>query len=349
MPERKAFKSYAKPVAELVAGVVIVVIIVTLLHYTLAAYKGTSLPEGWALIRPPDEVSTLVIVNDTVWTGGKNGLVLISRTNKTRVPVPGDPPPFGFVRAIIMDSQGRIWVGHDGGLARYDSGVWHILSGGGQDSYPFNEALSLHETKSGRIWAGSREGIAWFGDGSWHRESPDGGLRLATTDVLYEDSHQALWIGSADPNRGGLYRFMNGSWAYYSVDNGLPHQAVRMILESRDGAILIATGFSDQGGLLRIQGDKHSVLLKTDGLAADNSRSVYEDSKGRLWVGSEYDGIAIRDNGNWSIITTANGLAGNELKVMKEDETGGYWLGTSGGLNWVRSGEYLVSCGCSSS
>ena len=119
-----------------------------------------------------------------------------------------------------------------------------------------------------------------------------------------------------------------------------------MIYQDREGAVWIATGFSTQGGLLRIQNGKWTVMEKEDGLAADNSRAVYEDSLGRLWVGSEYDGIAIRNGTTWRIVTTKNGLAGNELKTVKEDSDGGYWLGTSGGLNWVKSGKDVISCGC---
>jgi len=349
MPVKKTHRQYLKAAAELVIGILIVVIAVTALNYTSVAYKGVTLPEGWAIIQPPGEVSTLVIVNDTVWTGGKDGLILINRFNRTRVAVPGNPPPFGFVRAIIQDHEGRVWVGHDGGLARYDAGGWQVLSGSENGSYPFPEALSLLDTRSGTIWAGSRSGIAWYRDGSWHKESPDEGFRLATTDVLFEDRDGTILIGSADPNRGGLYMFTNGTWTYYSGENGLPHQSVRMISQSRDGTIWIATGFSNQGGLLRIQQGNWTILLKRDGLSADNARSVYEDSQGRLWVGSEYDGIAIRNGTTWRILTTANGLAGNELKAVQEDDSGGYWLGTSGGLNWIRSGDLVISCGCKSS
>jgi ligand-binding sensor domain-containing protein len=349
MPDEKVPRKYIKAVAELVIGILIVIIAVAALHYTSVAYKGVTLPEGWAIIQPPGEVSTLVIVNDTVWTGGKDGLILIDRINKTRIPVQGNPPPFGFVRSVMRDRDGRIWVGHDGGLARFDADGWHVLSGSENGSYPFAEALSLLETQSGTIWAGSRGGIAWYGGGTWHEVSPDGGLRLASTDVLFEDRNQTIWIGSADPNRGGLYTLSNGIWTYYSGENGLPHQSVRMVAQSRDGTTWIATGFSDQGGLLIIQNGNRTILSKKEGLSADNARSVYEDSQGRLWVGSEYDGVAISNGTSWRIITTANGLAGNELKVVQEDDSGGYWLGTSGGLNWVRSGDLVLSCGCKSS
>lgn len=349
MPDKMALIRYGKPVLELVIGIVIVILVVTALNYTSLAYKEISVPEGWAIIHPPNEVSTLVIVNDTIWTGGKDGLVLINRFNKTRVPIPGNAPSFGFVRAIIRDHTGGIWVGHDGGLARYNTGGWYVLSGSQNWSYPFPEALSLLETQDGAIWAGARGGIARYGNGSWQVESPKGGLRLATVDVLFEDQDRTIWIGSADPNNGGLYTLLNGKWTFYSGENGLPHQAVRMVSEDRNGTIWVATGFSNQGGLLRIQHGNWTVLSKRDGLSADNARSIYEDSQGRLWVGSEYDGIAIQNGTTWRILTTTNGLAGNELKVVKEDGDGAYWLGTSGGLNWIRSGDLVVSCGCTSS
>ena len=90
MPGSKGIKPYIRPITELIIGVLIIIIAVFAINYTTLVYKGNSLPEGFAIIRPPGEVSTLIIENDTVWTGGKEGLVLISRSGKTRVPLPGN-------------------------------------------------------------------------------------------------------------------------------------------------------------------------------------------------------------------------------------------------------------------
>ncbi len=62
---------------------------------------------------------------------------------------------------------------------------------------------------------------------------------------------------------------------------------------------------------------------------------MYEDAEGRMWIGSEYDGIAAGSPGSWKILTNKDGLAGYEVKVMVQDMDSMYWFGTNGGLNRV--------------
>jgi ligand-binding sensor domain-containing protein len=64
---------------------------------------------------------------------------------------------------------------------------------------------------------------------------------------------------------------------------------------------------------------------------------VYEDTLGRIWIGSEYDGVAVGAPGSWKVLTEKNGLAGYEVKVLMQDDDGTYWLGTNSGLNRVES------------
>jgi len=65
---------------------------------------------------------------------------------------------------------------------------------------------------------------------------------------------------------------------------------------------------------------------------------VYEDDAGRMWIGSEYDGISVGSPGSWTILTEKDGLAGYEVKVMARDTDGTYWLGTNSGLNRIEKG-----------
>jgi ligand-binding sensor domain-containing protein len=111
-----------------------------------------------------------------------------------------------------------------------------------------------------------------------------------------------------------------------------------MITQTRDGAVWVASGFANSGGAVVDRQGSWSNLTFSDGLAGEATRTVYEDLAGRMWVGSEYDGIAVRSNGTWHIVTTREGLAGQEVKIMTEDTDGTYWLGTNGGLNRVDPG-----------
>ena len=94
---------------------------------------------------------------------------------------------------------------------------------------------------------------------------------------------------------------------------------------------------------------KTGEITVSDGIAGEKVRSLFLDSSGRLWVGSEYDGLAvfydfkISDTGRFShsgpiILTTDNGLPNNEVKVISEASDGNIWVGTRSGLLRIDKG-----------
>jgi len=341
MKQQAKLIHYIFLVGEVIVGILFVMAIVFLLNFMTGIMNPQVVPTGWKIIRPPDEVSALIIDNDTVWTGGKNGLILINRNQSSQIPKPAGTPQFGFVHALLKDHTDAMWVAHDGGLACYRNGAWNTVSGA-----PFRRALSLLEDRQGRIWVGSDAMVAYYDGKSWMTESPADGMRLASIDVLYEDHNGTIWMGCSAPSNAGLYKLNGTSWRYYSVEDGLPHQTVRAISQSRNGTIWIATGFSNNGGLVEVKDGNWTVSTTHEGLAGNVTRSVYEDRSGRIWVGSEYDGMVVFDHGKRHILTTKEGLAGNEVKVMAEDDNGVFWLGTSGGLTRIESSFLFANCSC---
>jgi ligand-binding sensor domain-containing protein len=322
-------------IAQLAGGVAIVVIALFAAGAVIGYVQENTTPEGWQIIRPPAEVSALLVAGDTVWTGGKDGVILIDRTSGTRLPLPAKAPDFNHVRAIISDSTGGIWIAHDGGLVEFRSGVWTVHAPG--EGVPVRKCLSIIERRDGTLLVGS-EGLIGVYDGhDWTQFSIPPGTTIASADVLFEDSSSDLWIGSGHPTLGGLYRVNGTGWQSFSIRDGLPHNSVRMIMQARDGAIWVATGFASHGGAARYSDGRWTNLTKDDGLAGESTRSVFEDQDGRLWIGSEYDGIAVSDGGAWHVIGEQDGLAGNEVKIMAQDTGGVYWLGTNHGLSRIQN------------
>ena len=76
-------------------------------------------------------------------------------------------------------------------------------------------------------------------------------------------------------------------------------------------------------------------LTKENGLAGEKIRSLFEDSQKRLWVGSEYAGLAILYDNKSIILTKKTGLAGDEIKVIIEDTDNNMWIGTREGLTKI--------------
>jgi ligand-binding sensor domain-containing protein len=315
----------------LIAGILIIAVTVVFLQNLLGFVKISSTPSGWQIIRPPQEVSTLIIENEWVWTGGKDGLILINRSTGTRINPAEPAPSFGYVRQILRDSRGGIWVGHDNGLACYRNGSWQVIAP--SPEVPFLRVLSIAEFPHNAMVIGTDTDVLVFKEGSWRSLLGNNSPSIASADVLFVDRDNTLWIGCGSPTHGGLYSLNGTSWSVFSEKDGLPHPSVRAITQTRDGAVWVATGFSRHGGAARYFAGSITNLTKNDGLAGESTRSVYQDTRGRMWIGSEYDGITVLVNGTEKILTEKEGLAGNEVKIMLQDRDGNYWFGTNKGLS----------------
>ena len=72
-----------------------------------------------------------------------------------------------WVRSIIRDSRGFLWVGTQNGLSRYDGISFRTYRYAPNDprALPFSVAGVLHEDRAGRLWVGSSwadSGIAYY-------------------------------------------------------------------------------------------------------------------------------------------------------------------------------------------
>lgn len=317
------------------AGILIIVAVILVAGFLLSHVQMLSTPAGFTIIRPPDEVSTILVDGDIVWTGGKGGVILFDRINRSRQLLPPGAPEFGYVRGIGKDPGGSVWIAHDGGIARFSQNAWTVFDE--HTGAPFSKALSVISRADGSIWVGTEGKIVQYTNGSWIEIVPPPSITLASADALLFDSSGDLWIGCGSSTHGGLFRYNGRNWTVYGMDNGLPHPVVRDVTESADGAIWVATGFANHGGAARYYGGNWTAFTTSDGLAGPSTRSVYEDKSGRMWIGSEYDGVLLRNKTSDRILTKKDGLAGNEVKVVREDQEGTFWIGTEGGLSVINA------------
>jgi len=321
------------------AGILIIVAAVLVAGFLLSHAQMLSTPSGFTIIRPPDEVSTILVDGDMVWTGGKGGVILFDRINRSRQPLPNGAPQFGYVRGIAKDPKGSVWIAHDGGLARLSHNSWTVFDE--HNGAPFSKALSVISQADRSIWVGTEGKIVQYMNGTWIEIVPPPSITLASADALFFDSSGDLWIGCGSSTHGGLFRYDGRNWTVYGTDNGLPHPVVRDVTQSVDGAIWVATGFANHGGAARYFGGYWTAFTTADGLPGPSTRSVYEDNSGRMWIGSEYDGVLLRNTTADRILTRKDGLAGNEVKVVREDWEGTFWIGTEGGLSVINADALL--------
>ena len=59
---------------------------------------------------------------------------------------------------------------------------------------------------------------------------------------------------------------------------------------------------------------------------------LFEDSRGNMWIGTDYDGVCIYNHSLYSSFSTADGLPSKKIKNFQEDKNGRMWIQTDAGL-----------------
>jgi ligand-binding sensor domain-containing protein len=312
------------------------------LAFSFVRSSGPKPLPGIAVIRPPHEVYTLALQGETVWAGGREGLFAIERkTGALRRQVSADVP-LRYVRALLVDPDGALWVGHPEGLTRIEGESARTFTK--KDGLPDDRVNCLMLDSKGRLWAGTWGGAAFRENGAWRTLTTKEGLLDDMVNVALEAADGSLWFGSFTAPRGGLTVLHGGKSQHFTTRNGLPHNNVNGILQDSSGAVWVATGYLDRGGLCRfVRGSDgwrlDAVLTEKEGLAGAKARSVFQDRHGLYWIGSEYDGMAVWDGNHWGYLTEKDGLSSSETKALLQDEDGGLWMGTSDGVTWLRGGQ----------
>lgn len=126
---------------------------------------------------------------------------------------------------------------------------------------------------------------------------------------------------------------LNVSYAtvLYGASNGLPTSDATCILCSSDGRIWIG-GYA---GVIVYDGKNFERLDSTDGLTS--ARALFEDSEGRIWVGTNDNGIVVLDGDTSIRYTYEEGLPSSSVRAFSEDRDGNVFAGTTAGLVYVDS------------
>ncbi len=259
------------------------------------------------------------------------------------------------VLAVRQDSEGRVWLGTDGGgLFAFSAGAPSIrvesIGGagpqvqdgspsGGQspDSAPAGRVVTrLEPVGTAGLWYGSYAGGLTYLDRATGRE------RKYVHDSRNPTSlaHDNVWDLALDP-AGGLWVGLLGggvdylpaggtSFVHFGAGaDGLSDIQVKDLLLDRDGRHLwIAT---ERGGLNRLDrttGTIQRFRQSPDGLASDRLQSLFQDRQGHLWIGTEDRGLCRYDTHTGRFLTfgVANGYPFDRISGIVADTAGHLWI-----------------------
>ena len=242
------------------------------------------------------------------------------------------------VEHLMQDHKGEIWIGTRNGLQRYNG--YEIISYfndiNNPNSLPHNTITALFEDSRKRIWVATDKGVCQFRPesndfnvitGDYKRmnsiiETSSGkivftGQQLAWYDeenqciVNVERRPESYIIASAIDSNDNIFVASNTSIMYY--DTSL-NQATQINSEY----------FSD-------------FLTGFDGIVP-----LFFDSRGRLWVGRNGDGVMWIDLAKGtSKIYRPDEISDGTVRKITEDKSHRIWLGTEKGLTIINPDESI--------
>ena len=192
--------------------------------------------------------------------------------------------PSGEIRAIMQDSRGFLWVGTMNGLYRYDGYAFKNYPVVFSDTRKISSAYIfwILEDQNANLWLGTKGGnglLYWKRkDETFHqfKHSPDDTTTIGNDRVptLLLDKNGYLWVGTYG---GGLCR------------SSIPMQDIP------------EDSIPRQLTFKRYRHDPHN----RSGLPSDIITYLYEDSKSRIWIGTD-NGLSIMEGQNQGIIRFMN-------------------------------------------
>ena len=230
----------------------------------------------------------------------------------------------GFIRVMLLDHRGRLWVAKDrGALVCLERGsVIHAFSK--KDGLSTYQIRSMAEDKQGVIWLSDSQGVIFsVQKGIVKKYGALNGLTEEGPCFLASDMNGLLWFSRA----GKVGIFSN---EVFEIAFTLGKSSAILHTACTGGVWL----FADRQ-LYRVreaaEPQPFGNLLPVN--AGVQVTSLYEDRKGRLWAGTPSDGLFYLDKQGWRRVLISH----PSILSISEDSEGNIWVGTQGGgLNRVR-------------
>jgi signal transduction histidine kinase/ligand-binding sensor domain-containing protein len=308
----------------------------------------------------------------TVWAGSVGEGLFEFKGGKLVVVNAGAGLSDNLIEALLVDQQGKLWVGTHGGLNLLCPIKVTVLSH--NEGLDYGAVQGLAEIKPGVAWAVQPDGIYQW-DAKTFRRLFLGQLspQEPSVNTLLGASDKTCWVGGihgllhfmnplaaeedgatpaltnlnisalAEDSKGGiwagthegaLWHLSGGDW--HKLSNSPERYPITAIVPDGAGSLWVGT---EGDGLYRISGESYGRCQKVSGLPGAWIRTLYLDAEGELWIGTYGDGLSRLKAGVITTFTTREGLPDNTISQILEDQGGNLWLGGDRGISRIKKSD----------
>ena len=228
--------------------------------------------------------------------------------------------PNRVVRAMLLDREGRLWLGMDRGpIVCISPGATKVWT-----NAPDARATYMAQDGDGGIWITYADGgLTGIKNGRVRVFNKAQGWPEAGVSSIASDVAGRLWF--AKGRRVGILQLGKFQTLFTARDT------VWCIGQRREGGIWICAGrqlmFYDGSGRARQFGELPAEV------PAIEATTAFEDKTGAVWIGTAANGLFRCDGTNTIRVPTSY----NEIVCVMEDRESNIWVGTGGGgLDRVR-------------
>ena len=260
--------------------------------------------------------------------------------------------PQSQVNTIVQDSDGYLWLGTLGGLAKFDGKKFNSF---GKSDGLLNNRITYVEIIEDQLYVGHDKGISYqcATDSFCAINFPENVTSRNVTDIqLHEGSIYIATNGSGlfllDKNTNSLTYVKDSPDRIRSLEN----HSNSLYLATRNGIIqykekfvpletipegsyssLIAKGdeifFTSYDGVLMSFSFKTNEVKELHRKESNPYRSVVIDSQGEFWLNSK-NGVTLIKESKTLNFNEQTGLPINDINIVFEDREKNIWFGTGG-------------------
>jgi ligand-binding sensor domain-containing protein/serine phosphatase RsbU (regulator of sigma subunit) len=240
------------------------------------------------------------------------------------------------VKCIAEDNEGNILLGTSGEGVQVFKGE-KFVSFTKKDGLINNQVWSICRDKKNNFWFGTNEGISVYSP----NEIPEkqfknfvsiDGVPSNNVRSIVTDRNGNLWIGTWG-GKVAKFDLEKNKFIVTPQLNEVCNAYVSCLLVDKNNKLW--AGSVDGIAQYDLKTGATNHVRTIDGLSDNDITCLYEDSKGKIWIGTKQKGITVCENNAYKKIGAEQGLTFNSISSIAEDKTGKIWIGTEGGGAYV--------------